>query len=153
MPTATKKSPTRTPTPISEWSFEKEKVNVKVGETIELHFTTPRYAIYTYIPEKYGIFTTHDKNSSTVLITGFKTGTGKLFLRNDKSEIVAECIITVTSNSSYSHTPTPLTGKKGGYTEQELIENGYIGTKQKDGKMFYTGFYQAPNGNFYPTGN
>jgi len=98
MPTATKKSPTRTPTPISEWSFEKEKVNVKVGETIELHFTTPRYAIYTYIPEKYGIFTTHDKNPSTVLITGFKPGTGKLYLRNDKSEIVAECIITVISN-------------------------------------------------------
>ncbi len=151
-PTATKK-PTSTPTTVSAWSFETEKLNIEVGESVELHFSTPSYAVYTYIPEKYGVFSTTNKNSSTVIITGIKSGTGKLYLRNDRDEIVAECTITVSGKTNGSQTPTPLTGKQDGYTEQELIQNGYVGTKKSDGTMFYPGFYQAPNGNFYPTGN
>lgn len=147
-PTATKKVP-----PVSEWSFEKQKIDIRVGESIELHFSTPPYAVFTYIPEKYGLFTTTYKNSNTVIITGVKSGTGLLYLRNDRDEIVAECRINVSGKSTVSHTPTPLAGKQGGYTEQELIENGYVGTKKSDGSMFYPGFYQAPNGNYYPTGN
>ncbi|MBQ6508505.1 MAG: J domain-containing protein [Flexilinea sp.] len=151
--TPTKKLPTKTPSPISEWSFDQQKISIKVGESIDLHFTTPIYARYTYIPENYGIFTYFEKDSKTLTITGAKFGTGKIILRNEWNAEVASCIITVTGTSNSSKTPTPLANRKGGYTEQELIQNGYVGTRRSNGEIYYPGFYKAPDGNFYPTGN
>jgi len=87
-------------------------------------------------------------------VTGVRSGIGKIFLRNNKNEIVDTCTITVTESSvGRPLMPTPLPRKQGGYTEKELIENGHVGTQNKDGTMYYPGFYQAPNGNFFPTGN
>ncbi len=153
VPTATKVTPKRTSTPVSGWSFEKEKINIKAGETIELHFSKPPYAAFTYFQEKYGIISVTHKNSYTLIITGVKSGTTDIYLRNENDKVVATCTVTVSGNTRKNITPTPLLGKKGGYTEKELIENGHIGAKKPDGTMYYPGFYQAPNGNYYPTGN
>ena len=141
-------------TPTLGWVFMEHKINIKIGESMELHFMTPPYTSFSYTLDGSGIISAPYTNKSPITITGVRSGIGKIFLRNNKNEIVDTCTITVTESSvGRPLMPTPLPRKQGGYTEKELIENGHVGTQNKDGTMYYPGFYQAPNGNFFPTGN
>lgn len=87
---------TSTPTPAPTWSFEKEELSIKKGQTVEFHFTTPPYATFTYLLEQVGIVTVSYRNKGTLILNGFKPGVVRLFLRDSYNQIVATCTITVT---------------------------------------------------------
>ena len=88
--------PNQTPTPKKEWSFEKNKLTLKIGESSQLKFFRPTGAYFTYEQSKIGIANISYENSKNHLtITGISTGTCKINLISDKGIIEDTCVITV----------------------------------------------------------
>jgi len=144
----------------SEWGFDNNNLKLTVGESFELHYSTPEHAIYTYNFQNLQIIDYIDKGNNTLLITGKTKGFGKINLYNSNNALMDTCTINVYERQTSTpipsptkpnptKTPVPLTNKKGGYSENELIQYGYIPTTAPDGSIKFSGFYQAPNGNYY----
>ena len=155
---------TPTPVPKDKWAFEKSDINLGINQSVELDFIVPQNAAYSFSLSKSGIVRIGQKDYNTLFVTGLKVGMTKLYITSRSGLVTAVCNVYVHRNfitdkktptplPGSVKTPTPLPHKVGGYTENELIENGHVAVRNPDGTIRYPGFYQAPNGNYYPTGN
>lgn len=145
-----------TPTIQKNWGFEYSNINLSLDESFELHFTRPENTIYTYIIMNAQIIDYKDNGKNSILITGKQPGTTEIKLYNSNNMIMDTCTINIhnippitTNQSDPTNTPVPLANKRGGYTEEELRQYGYIPTIVSDGSIKFSGFYQAPNGNYF----
>ena len=98
----------------------------------------------------------YSTENQRIEIFGIKEGEGSFDIYDSTETKIGKCNVTVKpSSSDYSETkptsnPADVPYKKGGYTAAELKAMGFSETVKADGTRSYPGFYQAPNGNYFP---
>ena len=155
-PTRTSTSiPKRTPTPKPKAaSVDVYSMSLNVGDTMPIDDLIPAGGYVRY--KNTGVFYILDlsneqivlSDSDQIIIRGLEEGTASFDIYNSAEEKVGECTVTVNALGDTSSADVPY--KTGGYTAAELEAMGFRETVKADGTRSYPGFYQAPNGNYFP---
>ena len=154
---------TSTPTPKAS-SVKVYSLTLNIGKTQTITSLIPAggYAYHKLTD----IFTIRN-TSNDIIIEGLKKGEATFEIYDSAETKIAECRVTVKPRSTTTvtrPTKTPVSNlnpvatpnpadvpyKTGGYTADELEEMGFRETVKADGTRSYPGFYQAPNGNYFP---
>ena len=137
----------------------KNSMTIDVDEYTEIGSLIPTDGILFY--EDTTIFESYlSKTEHSVLIHGLKAGESYFSVYNSAGEKVGDYKVVVRSSSAAdsetqsptasSPNPADVPYKTGGYTAAELEKMGFRETVKADGTRSYPGFYQAPNGNYFP---
>ncbi len=146
-----------------------QSMTIDVDEFVEIGSLIPAEGILFL--EDTDIFDLYfSKIDNRVKIHGLKEGRSYFAVYNSAGEMVGEYRVKVRSPRStdsetqptksnstvtYSFTdvtpnPADVPYKSGGYTAAELKAMGFRERVNSDGTRSYPGFYQAPNGNYFP---
>ena len=93
----TVKQSTPTPIPIREWSFEKDKLNIKAGESVQLKFNKPANAYFYFTTSNDKIRTDYVPGTDYILITGLLPGTCTISLISDIGSAADTCTVTISA--------------------------------------------------------
>ena len=146
-------TPKRTPTPNAA-SVDVYSLSINVGNTMPIDDLIPAGGyVRRGNTRVFNIVDLSDEqivlsDSDGVVIYGLEEGTASFNIYNSADEKVGECIVTVNALGEISSADVPY--KTGGYTAAELTAMGFRETVKADGTRSYPGFYQAPNGNYFP---
>lgn len=88
---------TATPIPIREWSFEKDKLSIKAGESVKLKFNKPANAYFNFTISNDKIRTDYVPDTDYILITGLLPGTCTVSLISDIGSAADTCTVTVSA--------------------------------------------------------
>ena len=128
-------------------TIEKYSMTLNAGDTTPIDSMVPAGGFVrqgnTHI---FNIF--YESNKKQIILYGLEEGTASFDIYNSADEKVGECIVTVNALGDTSSSDVPY--KTGGYTAAELTAMGFRETVKADGTSSYSGFYQAPNGNYFP---
>ena len=154
---------TSTPTPKAS-SVKVYSLTLNIGKTQTITSLIPAGG-YAY--HKLSDIFTIRNTSKDIIIEGLKKGEATFDIYDSTETKIAECRVTVKPRSTTTvtrPTKTPVSNlnpvatpnpddvpyKTGGYTAAELEAMGFRETVKADGTRSYPGFYQAPNGNYFP---
>ena len=93
----TVKQSTPTSKPIREWSFEKDKLSIKSGESIKLNFNRPADAYFYIRSSNNNLRIDYVPNTDYILITGLLSGTCNVSLISDIGSVADTCTVTITN--------------------------------------------------------